>query len=200
MVVVEETADAKAQKLGRTLTLTEWRVQAFRERQHRAACLPSLESLLLLWWGCLVSLKTRAQPVLGASWVADWPGSQRTPRQAGNNGELPSNLLQVHGPGVWYIWQASLSPGQRQYWHEPRGRGWGVGTTTVRGHPAPESGVGKREGTEAGSLTPPDPQRPALPPAWQHPAPLAHFQNRELTAPQGNLLHSQPHRETEAQS
>lgn len=83
-----------------------------------SSLLPSQGFLSLLWRGCLVFFRTRARPVLGASWGARWPGSQRTTRQAGNNGELLSNLLEVHGPGLWHIQRASLSPGQRQYWHE----------------------------------------------------------------------------------
>lgn len=59
--------------------------------------------------------------------------------------------------------------------------------------PAPESDVGKGVDTEARSLVPQeDPQSPALPLALEHPALLARLRSRELTAPQGNLLCSQP--------
>lgn len=85
-------------------------------------------SLPLFPWRDRLVYPSIAWPVLGAARVAGLPCSQRTSGQAGNHGELPPSLLEVHGPRAWHTWQASLSPGQRQSWHELKK------IITLRGH------------------------------------------------------------------
>lgn len=80
--MIEGTEDTNAQNLGRTWTLLEWRVRSGgvgHRAPHfhllRASSLLPLPPLAL-WRVYLVDPRTGAWPVLGAAWVADWPGSQ----------------------------------------------------------------------------------------------------------------------------